>query len=209
MNRLASILGLGVLVIATGTADARPKAKPPKPKPGQPAPKPEQAQADRYFKSGVQLFKEAKFSEALAEFMRAYEIAPHPLVLYNIAGCHRELSHYGEAVSYYERFLAEGKGQVPAARLTAAQTELDGILARIARVTVTVTPDGASLTVDGDAIGTLVQMPLILSPGEHKLVATAPGRKEVERSVRVASGTSSPSSSRSKRCPPRSSTAPA
>ncbi|MBL0214415.1 MAG: PEGA domain-containing protein [Myxococcales bacterium] len=188
MNRLASILGLGVLVIATGTADARPKAKPPKPKPGQPAPKPEQAQADRYFKSGVQLFKEAKFSEALAEFMRAYEIAPHPLVLYNIAGCHRELSHYGEAVSYYERFLAEGKGQVPAARLTAAQTELDGILARIARVTVTVTPDGASLTVDGDAIGTLVQMPLILSPGEHKLVATAPGRKEVERSVRVASG---------------------
>src|SRR5512147_1583179 len=110
--------------------------KPPPTKPDEPA-KHEQAQADRYFKSGVQLFKEGKFSEALAEFTRAYEIAPHPLVLYNIAGCHRELSHYGEAVSFYERFLAEGKGQVPAARLTAAQTELDGILARIARVTVT------------------------------------------------------------------------
>jgi hypothetical protein len=184
-------LRLAVAVVAfalSGVAHAAPKNKKPPPK-DQPAPKgPEQAQADRYFKSGVQLFKEAKFSEALAEFMRAYEIAPHPLVLYNIAACHRELSQYGEAVIYYERFLAQGKGQVPAARLTAAQTELDSILARIARVTVTVSPDGAQVTVDGNPILALQKMPLILPPGEHKLVATAPGHKDVERTVKVASG---------------------
>ena len=58
-------------------------------------------------------------------------------------------------------------------RLTAAQTELDGILARIARVTVTVTPDGAALQVDGTAVSSLAKMPLILPPGEHKLLATA------------------------------------
>ncbi len=188
MTRLPMLLGLGVLAIAATPAAADSKKKPKPPTEQAKPPAPEQQQADRYFKSGVQLFKEGKFAEALAEFMRAYEIAPHPLVLYNIAGCHRELSHYSDAVSYYERFLAEGKGQVPAARLTAAQSELDGILARIARVTVTVTPDGASLTVDGNPIGTLVQMPLILSPGEHKLVASAVGHKPVERTVRVASG---------------------
>lgn len=178
---------LGALALLAGTAEAKPRPKKPPPtKPDEPA-KPEQAQADRYFKSGVQLFKESKFAEALAEFTRAYEIAPHPLVLYNIAGCHRELSHYGEAVSFYERFLAEGKGQVPAARLTAAQTELDGILARIARVTVTVNPDGASISVDGNPVGTLVKMPLILSPGEHRLEASAAGRKTAERTIKVAS----------------------
>jgi hypothetical protein len=191
MTRNPSLLALAGLVFVTGTAAARPKQKP-KPKPApkeQPAPKgPEQEQADRYFKSGVQLFKEGKFSEALAEFTRAYEIAPHPLVLYNIAACHRELSHYGDAVQFYERFLAEGKGQVPNARLTAAQTELDAILARIARVTVTSSVDGASITVDGTAIATLAKMPLILPPGEHKLTATAPGHKDVERTIRVASG---------------------
>src|ERR1700753_3087327 len=96
--------GIGVL----GHADAAPRAK--KPVPDAPVPKtPEQKEADRHFKSGVALFKEAKYAEALAEFERAYEIAPHPLVLYNIAGCHRELSHYAEAVTYYRRFLAEGK----------------------------------------------------------------------------------------------------
>lgn len=149
----------------------------------------EQKEADKFFKSGVALYKEGKYSEALAEFERAYEIAPHPLVLYNIAACHRELSHYAEAVKFYNQFLAEGKGKVPAARLTTAQTELDGILARIARVTVTFSPnDGATLSVDGQQLGTLLEMPLILPPGEHKFVASAPGRKDVERTVRVASG---------------------
>jgi hypothetical protein len=155
--------------------------------------RPSQAQvdADRLFKSGVALFKEGKFSEALAEFERAYEIAPHPLVLYNIAACHRELSHYAEAVKFYGRFLEEGKGKVPAARLSTAQTELDSILARIARVTVSFSPnEGATLIVDGAPLGTLLDMPLILSPGEHHLMARAPGRKDVERTIRVASGDS-------------------
>jgi len=184
------LLSMVALCLAPSIAEARPKKKP---KPNKPTvvenePPPAQKEADRFFKSGVALYKEAKYSEALAEFQRAYEIAPHPLVLYNIAGCHRELSQYSEAVKAYTQFLAEGKGQVPAARLTAAQTELDGILARIARVTVTVTPDEATLLVDGTPIGKLVEMPLILSPGEHLLVAQAPGRKDTERRVRVASG---------------------
>lgn len=181
------LVALLAMLVAPSITEARPKKKPKAPAVNAKK-KAAQKEADRFFKSGVALYKETKYSEALAEFQRAYEIAPHPLVLYNIAGCHRELSQYAEAVKAYEQFLAEGKGQVPAARLTAAQTELDSILARIARVTVTVTPDGATLLVDGSPIGTLVEMPLILSPGEHVLLAQAPGRKDTERRVRVASG---------------------
>ena len=183
MKHLLALLAIGVL--GPTVAVAAPKGKP---KPKDDDMTAEQKQADRYFKSGVALYKEGKYSEALAEFQRAYEIAPHPLVLYNIAGCYRELSRYSDAVKAYERFLAEGKGQVPSGRLTAAQSELDGILARIARVTVTVSPDGATLLVDGQEIGTLVEMPLILSPGSHELIARAAGRKDTTRTVRVASG---------------------
>ena len=150
---------------------------------------PEQINADRHFQSGVALFKQAKYAEALAEFERAYEIAPHPLVLYNIAGCHRQLSHYSEAVTFYRRFVSEGKGVVPDDRLARAQSELDAILALVARVTVTITPaaDGATLSVDGIPIEH-PEMPLILPPGEHRLTARVPGRPETERTVRVASG---------------------
>lgn len=154
-----------------------------------PAPNPEQAEADRHFKNGVTLYKEDKFAEALAEFERAYEIAPHPLVLYNIAGCHRELSNYAESVKYSRRFLEEGKGVVSKARLATAQTELEAVLARIARVTVTVPVEGAELMVDGVSVGTFpLEMPLILPPGEHRLQARAEGYRDAERTMRLASG---------------------
>jgi hypothetical protein len=110
-------------------------------------------------------------------------------VLYNIASCHRQMSHYAEAVNYYRRFLADGKGVVPTARLSAAQSELDATLLLIARVTVTVSPalDGTQLLLDGAPLDTST-MPLILPPGEHRLTARTPGRPDAERTVRVASG---------------------
>lgn len=186
----------GLALLAPSPAEARPKKRPAKKKErDKPAPAPEpksreQAEADRHFTAGVTLYKESKFSEALAEFQRAYEIAPHPLVLYNIAGCHRELSSYGEAVRFYRRFLAEGQEVVSKVRLDNAQRELDDILARIARVTITLEePAGAELALDGETLGTMpLEMPLILPPGEHELVARAAGYREARRKVRVASG---------------------
>jgi hypothetical protein len=189
---------LSVVVLASAVpADAKPKKKTPAKKapkadpkadPPNKVPSGEQKEADRHFKSGVELYKEQKYTEALAEFERAYEISPHPLVLYNIAVCHRELSHYQQAVKFYKRFITEGKGQVPGPKLTTAQTELDSILARIARVTVTVSPDGATLLVDDQELGTLVEMPIVLPPGEHRLVARMAGRTDAVRVIRVASG---------------------
>jgi hypothetical protein len=221
---LTLIMGIAGLVVEPPAALAAPRTK------AQPKPvskTPEQKLAERHFQSGVALFKEAKYAEALAEFERAYEISPQPLVLYNIAGCHRELSHYSEAVTYYGRFLADGKGKVKPARLAAAQAELDGILARVARVTVIAlsepegdkpAPDKAALDdrrsqvagvgtpmappaergqgprgidvtllLDGTALDKPA-MPLILPPGEHRLVARADGRRDAERSLRLASG---------------------
>jgi hypothetical protein len=193
----ATLIALALAVPAA--LDAAPAPRP-RPTPQQPAPRPpeqkeaeprppEQKEADRHFKNGVALFKELKYGEALAEFERAYEIAPHPLVLYNIAGCHRVLSHYGDAVAYYRRFLADGNDKVPAARLSVAQAELAAVLALIARVTVTITPAGAdaALIVDGTPLDQPA-MPLFLPPGEHRLIARAAGRRDAERVVRVAAG---------------------
>lgn len=187
---LAFVLGFAAAFVlasglAAGVAEARAPSK------DVPAPKPsDQQEADRHFKAGVARFKEAKFAEALDEFQRAYEISPHPLVLYNIAGCYRELSRYGEAVRFYTRFLAEGPGKVPPGRLSDAKTELDGIYALVSRLTVKVEPaEGAQLLLDGTPLGALpLEMPLILVPGDHKLRARAPGRVDAEREVKVAAG---------------------
>ena len=192
---MRSLAILAVLAVAPAplAAAPRPRGKPAPQKPAPLAPEQREAQreADRHFKGGVALFKDAKYAEALAEFERAYEIAPHPLVLYNIASCHRQLSHYADAVAAYRRFLDDGRGTVAAERLAAAQAELDAILARVARVSVTIAPpqlqDTVALSVDGAALDH-PGMPLILPAGEHRLTARVAGHPDAERTVRVASG---------------------
>jgi hypothetical protein len=150
---------------------------------------PAQQEADRHFKNGVARFKEGKFVDALAAFEQANKISPHPLVLYNIAGCYRELSRYTEAVKFYRRFLDEGPGKVPPGRLSDARTELASIYALVARVTVKIEPaGGASLTLDDVALDALPDAPLILSPGDHKLIARAPDRAPVQSDLRVVAG---------------------
>lgn len=146
-------------------------------------------EADRHFKTGVKLFEESKYSEALAEFEQAYALASHPLVLYNLAATHRALSQYAQAVDFYNRFLSEGKGVVKPAQLAKGQRELDDLLRLIARVDVTTDPPGAAVSVDGRAIGaTPLGQPLILGPGDHVVSATLEGYDPAERSVRVAAG---------------------
>lgn len=187
-------LALALAVVAPATLEATPPPPPPpSPAPRTPAPAPPasdlQKEADRHFKSGVALFKEQKFGEALAEFVHAYAIAPHPLVLYNIAACHRELSHYTEAVTYYRRFLADRSGKVPATRLIDARAELDALLAQHASVTVTITPavTSAQLVLDDTPLDN-PEMPLVLTPGEHRLIARAAGWRDFERTLRVVAG---------------------
>jgi PEGA domain/Tetratricopeptide repeat len=186
MLRTSTIAAL--LMVTSVVAAAPHKKKPPKPPVAKDEKTPEQKEADRHFKSGVALFNEQKFAEALAEFERAYEIAPAPIVLYNIATCHRELSQYSEAVKYYRRFLDEGADKAPADRIIAAKAELDGILQRIARLTVAA-PDGAEIFVDGQSVGTMpLDMPLIVAPGEHKVVVHLEAKKDADKNLHVASG---------------------
>jgi len=146
-------------------------------------------EADRHFKTGVKLFEETKYSEALAEFEQAYALASHPLVLYNLAATHRALSQYAQAVDFYNRFLAEGKGVVKPAQLAKGQRELDDVLRLIARVDVTTDPSGATVSVDGRALGpTPLGQPLILGPGDHVVSASLEGHEPAERAFRVAAG---------------------
>jgi hypothetical protein len=199
-------LATGVLapaaLVAAPAPRRNPSPKPPESRPseaGPAAPRPSEAtpnellqkEADRHFKSGVALYREARYADALAEFERAYGIAPHPLVLFNIAECHRELLHYAEAVTAYRQFLAEGNGRVPAARLATAQAELDALLTLVARVTVTIAPANAEavLTLDGKELDRPV-MPLILPPGDHRLVARAAGRRDAARDLQLTAGDS-------------------
>jgi tetratricopeptide (TPR) repeat protein len=65
--------------------------------------------AKRSFKEAEAAFGLGRFEEALAGFTRAYELAPHPSVLFNIAQCHRNLRNYERAIFFLERYLGEAE----------------------------------------------------------------------------------------------------
>jgi PEGA domain len=146
-------------------------------------------EADRHFKTGVALFEERKYAEALAEFEQAYALKPHPLVLNNLAAAHRALSQYDQAVDFYNRFLIEGEGKLAEAELVRVRGELDDLLRQVARVEVITSPEGAAVQVDGRSTGeTPLDEPLILGPGDHTVDARLAGHEPAQRKIRVAAG---------------------
>jgi len=70
-----------------------------------------QKEAGVHFQRAVQLYSEADYRAALVEFKRAYELAPNVTVLYNLGETYYQLQQYAEALTTFERFLAEGGTQ--------------------------------------------------------------------------------------------------
>ena len=85
---LTTKLGASALLLwaATASADARTEAR-------------------THFKKGMGLVASAHYEEAISELQRAYEILPHPSVLYNIGRACLELGDLDAAIANFRRYL--------------------------------------------------------------------------------------------------------
>jgi tetratricopeptide (TPR) repeat protein len=80
--------------------------------PASPADPAEAGQGDRAaaksaFERAQQHYSLGEFEAALAHFRAAYQAAPHPDLLFNIAQCHRNLGESARAIFFFERYLSE------------------------------------------------------------------------------------------------------
>jgi hypothetical protein len=139
-------------------------------------------EARERFDRGVRLFEKGDNAGALAEFKRANELIPTPLVLYNMGLVYAAMNRPVEAVDSLGAFLAQAPSAQRGQRKH-AQEILDEQSTRIARLMVkTAVP--ATLDVDGIEVGrTPLTEPLRVASGAHIVGAQAPGylstRKEV------------------------------
>jgi iron complex outermembrane receptor protein len=62
-------------------------------------------EARRYFRQGMALVAEGNVDEGVAALQQAYEILPHPNVLYNIGRAYAESGRYEQAVEYFQRYI--------------------------------------------------------------------------------------------------------
>ncbi len=152
----------------------------------QPA-KGEIAEAQRRFQRATELYEENNLPAALAEFRKAYSLAPNYRVLYNIGQLCFLMQDNPCAYSAFAGYLEQGGGEIPERRREEIQRDLARLQARVAKLRIVADRPGAEVTVDDVVVGTTpLAEPVIVSAGRPRVRVSLPGHAPVTRVVEVA-----------------------
>jgi tetratricopeptide (TPR) repeat protein len=173
-------------------AQAKPaKAAPAKPAGGDAAPaagaagsKPDLAAAKKHYADGDKKFKAGDFSGALVEFQAANEVKATPQVERYLGMCEDALGHFGNAIDWYDKFLAHVPDKLKDQGDEIKKREGE-IKALPGKVHLDSTPPGANITVDGKAQGQPTPADIELPAGTYKISFAAPGRVTTSKAVDV------------------------
>ena len=160
--------------------------------PTPPASKPtpaDEATAKKNFESGLRLYGESSYAEALIAFEQSYRLGGRPSALKNIAQCHRNLKHFVDAYEAYEQMLARHDALISAPDKKAVQQALDELGVLTATVTVDVNEPDAEIELDGKSVGRapMTKPKRIAATGGHTVRVTKPGFSPFEQTFTVDS----------------------
>jgi tetratricopeptide (TPR) repeat protein len=102
--------------------------------------------AKTFFERGQQLYSDGKYEAAWIEFSSAYEIAPLPDLIFNLARCEVKMGRTKEAIAHYREFLAAVPNDPAAPRI---RTEIENLERRqqgVPEPTVAPPPDPVAAT---------------------------------------------------------------
>ncbi len=134
------------------------------------------AEASEHFDRGYELAQQGSLEEAIREFKLAYALSPHPSVLYNLGQAYAASGRAAEAVRTLREYLEKSGDQTDPDKRAQASSLIEYQSQRVGVLELTVTPIGAALTLDGEALGTApLAGPLELTTGFHALEITHPG----------------------------------
>lgn len=145
------------------------------------------AEARERFQRGVTLYREGSFDAALAEFKRAYEIAPNYRILYNLAQVQVERHDSVAALNLFGQYLQQGGSEIEADRRAQVERDMQSLRGRVADLSVESNVSAAQLTIDGVDAGTLpLAGPVQVNSGVRQVVLAKPGYQSVSKSVTIA-----------------------
>jgi len=144
------------------------------------------ADARERFDRGLSLFEKGENAAALAEFKRAFELIPNPIVLYNMGLVYAAMSRPVDAVDALDRFFAAaGDKASPEQKRQGGKVRAEQA-SRIARLVV-VTNRPSTVEIDGVEAGHApMAQPLAVPSGAHTITAIAPGFQPSRREVTLA-----------------------
>jgi tetratricopeptide (TPR) repeat protein len=138
----------------------------------------------RAFDAGIEAYRAKKYSEASERFQVAYELRPHPVVLFNWALAESRLEKYVEALEHFEKVLAD------------PETPSD-LRATIEEEKATAGRNVGTIEVDAGGEGKIFVDERVfegrtasarVNPGTHHVRVEIDGREVVKREVTLKSG---------------------
>jgi hypothetical protein len=177
------VLPLLALLLLASTASAQPAGD-------------DSARALGLGREALDLFGKSDFRAAFEKFSAADRAAHSPVFVLYMARCRRGA---GELLAARELYAGIAGEAVPAGAPEPwqrahddAQKELGALDARIPALQLTLrgaSLDEAAVTIDGAVVApAALRAPVRLDPGSHAVVARAPGRRELQQTVRLAEG---------------------
>jgi hypothetical protein len=137
----------------------------------------------------LELFDRGHYAEALAEFKRAYGIAPSFRILYNMGLSDVALGDALGAVEAYSSYLREGGERIPAERRATVEAEIARLSKQLASLNVDADEPGADVTVDGNLLGqTPFSRQLRLNAGRHTVAVRSADGTLKTQTVTLAMG---------------------
>lgn len=150
----------------------------------QPSAQTRNAARDAYGR-GQTLFREGRFAEAEAAFNEAFALIPNPVVLLGVAESRERLGNVPGAIQSLEQYLVLRTDAPDAASI---QDRLAVLRATPGTISVTSSPEGASIALDGTDTGAVTPAELPAPPGEHTIALSLEGYEATTATATVPPG---------------------
>lgn len=142
-------------------------------------------------KAGSAAYERGEFERSLRYFKDAYELYPHPNLLYRIALAYEKLGEDEEALSHYRQFLAERPKTKKRGRIEKTIEVIERRMAQQAsQIRIKTDPSQAVVFINDEVNGVAGTTPLELpiSPGNYKIIIKKEGYETIEEPVDVPAG---------------------
>ena len=150
---------------------------------GAPPPPDDDTQAaKKYFQWAQNLYKQARYAEAINKFEEAYRLKPHPTIFFNIGRCYEQLGDINKALKNYREYLRIAPDAKDRELVTDAITNLERRLREqgVQHLSILSDPTSARVSIDGKYVG-LSPLAIELPPGNHRMTLAKEGYDTVEK----------------------------
>lgn len=185
MRTSAHLLALSLLAFAAvssaapATAQAQRRAAPARGKE-------DLARARALDREGAKAYGEGRYNDAIRYFEEAYRLGGPAFELWNVAKCHLRLEQPEQAAEMLERYLSTPN--LPKEDREEATQQLEALKKRPSTLSVSSTPSGAQVAVDGKDVEGRTPLSITVAPGPHTVTVSSATGAPVTRQVEARFG---------------------